>query len=158
MARLTAVTGVELAPPQIQQRQGLLAIPHLIAQVIRDAAVGIDAVEMRPQPDGQKPRGHMKVLVVRGGQPLAVGTRLFQGRTLLGDAVFRRQRGPTALYQFPIVLSTLDCHSSSLSSKSFLRARRLPHQPGSPTGSIALYRDDVGEGALGFSPFPDETL
>ena len=114
MARLAAITGVELPAPQIEQRQGLLAIPHLIAQVIRDAAVGIDAVEVRPQPGGQKPRGHMKVLVVGGGQSLAVGARLFQGRALLGDAVFRRQRGPAAFYQFPIVLSTLDCHCFSL--------------------------------------------
>src|SRR6202453_3592350 len=62
----------------------------------------------------------MKVLVVGGGQALAVVARLFQGRTLLGDAVFRRQRGPTALYQFPIVLSTLDCHSSHLWNDSRL--------------------------------------
>ncbi len=114
MARLTAVTGIELAAPQIEQRQRLLSIPYLIAQVIRDAAVGIDAVEVRAQPGGQKPRGHMKVLVVGGGQPLAVGARLFQSWALLGDAVFRRQRGPAALYQFPIVLSTLDCHAPQL--------------------------------------------
>ena len=98
MARLAPVAGVEFPAPQIQQRERLLAIPYLIAQVIRDAAVGIDAVEVRPQPGRQKPRGHMEILVVGGGQALAVGARLFKRRALLGNAVLRRQRGPSALY------------------------------------------------------------
>jgi hypothetical protein len=113
VARLAPVTGIELPAPQVEQRQRLFAIPDLIAQVIGDAAVSIDAVEVRPQPGRQKPRGYMKVLIVGSGQPLAVGARLFQGRALLGDAVFRRQRGPAAFYQFPIVLSALDCHEMS---------------------------------------------
>ena len=115
VASLTPIAGVQFPAPQIQQRQGLLAIADLIAQVVGDAAVGIDAVEMGPQPWRQKPRGHVEIFVVRGGQPPAVGTGLLQGRALLRHAVFRGQSGPAAFYQFPFVLSTFDRHLDSVS-------------------------------------------
>ena len=53
VARLAAVAGIELASPKVEERERLLAIPDLIAQIVRDAAIRVDAVKVRPQPGGK---------------------------------------------------------------------------------------------------------
>jgi hypothetical protein len=72
MARAAFVAGIEFAAPQVKQRQCLRRRAHLVAQIVGDAAVGVDGVKVRTQRLGQKPRGYMEVFVVRLGQ---CGTR-----------------------------------------------------------------------------------
>ena len=54
---------------------------------------------MRPQRLGQKPRGDVKVFVVRLGQTLAPGARLVERGRDVGNAIAARQRGPAAREQ-----------------------------------------------------------
>ena len=42
MTRPAFVAGVELAPPQIEKREGYGAVAYLVTQIVRDAAVGVD--------------------------------------------------------------------------------------------------------------------
>jgi hypothetical protein len=100
MARLPFVAGVQFLAPLIEQRQRLRAVADLIAQIVRDAAVGIDGMKVRAQRLGQKPRSHVEVFVVRLGQMLAPGARLIQRRRDCGNAIAGRQRGPALLQQF----------------------------------------------------------
>jgi hypothetical protein len=56
-----------------EQGQGLIAIADFVAEIVGDAAVGVDGVEVRAQSFGQKPGGDVEVFVVRFGQMLAPG-------------------------------------------------------------------------------------
>ncbi len=96
MARAAFVAGVQFAAPQIEQRKGLRGVAHFVAQIVGDAAVGVDGVKMRTQRLGQKPRGHVEVLVVRLGQLLAPGASLFKRGRHIGNAIIGGQRGPAA--------------------------------------------------------------
>jgi len=69
-------------------------ITHLVAQVIGDAAIRVDAVEVGPQLAGQEPGGDREILVVASGQTLAIGPCLGQRWREFGNSVFRRQRLP----------------------------------------------------------------
>ncbi len=74
----TQVGGVQFGFPCIQQRQRLLRIANLIAEIVGDPAIGVDVVEMLMQMLGQKPGDDREVLVMRVRQPRAVLLRLFQ--------------------------------------------------------------------------------
>jgi hypothetical protein len=78
MTRVALVAGVQLLIPLLEQCQRLLAIANLVAEVVRDAAIGIDGVEVRAKLFGQKPTGYVEVFVVRLGQMLAPGASLSQ--------------------------------------------------------------------------------
>ncbi len=64
MPGFAAIAGVEFLSPEIEQSQRLLAVPHFVAEIVGDAAVGVDAVKVRAQALGQKPRGHVEIFVV----------------------------------------------------------------------------------------------
>ena len=55
MTRAAFVAGIQFASPQIEQSQRLRRVAHFVAQIVGDAAVGVDRVKMRPQRLGQKP-------------------------------------------------------------------------------------------------------
>ena len=55
MTRAAFIAGIQFAAPQIKQRRGLRRSTHLVAQIVGDAAVGIDGVKVRTQSLGQKP-------------------------------------------------------------------------------------------------------
>src|SRR5579872_1333671 len=84
--------------PFVQQRQRLRGVADFIAEIIRNAAIGVDIVEMLMQMLRQKPRHYRKVFVVTLGQALAVGIRLSQRRSRLGSSILRRQRLPASLH------------------------------------------------------------
>jgi hypothetical protein len=85
---------VQLGLPRIQQRQRLLRIAYLIAQVVGDPAIHINVVEVLVQVPGQKPGNDREVLVMRVRQARAVLLSFFQRRSVLRDSVLRRQRLP----------------------------------------------------------------
>src|SRR5579864_8877023 len=72
MSRVAVVTGVELTLPLIQQCERGGGITDFVAEVVGDAAVGVDVEEMLAQPARKKPAGDGEILVVRAGQPGAV--------------------------------------------------------------------------------------
>src|SRR5215813_5188202 len=81
------ITRVEFRFPLSEQFQRLLWVAHLVAEIVGDATVSIDVVEMLSQPCRQKPGGDGKVLVVRFGQALAVNLSLRQRWRHLGNAI-----------------------------------------------------------------------
>ena len=46
MARLAAITGVELPSPEIKQGEGLGGVSDFVAEIVGDAAVSVDAMEV----------------------------------------------------------------------------------------------------------------
>ena len=69
---------IEHRSPGIQQAHRHRWIVHLVAEIVRDPAISIDALEVRPYIARKKPRRHMKVLVVSGCQMAAPLLRLFE--------------------------------------------------------------------------------
>ena len=65
MARLAGIALPQLGLPLVQQRQRLLLVADLVAQIVGDAAVGIDVVEVLVQMLGQKPRDDREIFVMR---------------------------------------------------------------------------------------------
>ncbi len=51
---------------------------------------------MRAQAFGQEPGGDVEIFVVRLGEALAPGAGFLERGSVVGDAVFGRQRGPAA--------------------------------------------------------------
>ena len=103
MTRAAFVAGIEFATPQIEQRQRLRGVANFVAQIVGDAAVGVDGMKVRTQRLGQKPRGDVEILVVRLGQPLAPGARFFERRRNIGNAITGRKRSPAASDQFALI-------------------------------------------------------
>src|SRR5665213_3368517 len=97
MTRLSAITGIKLTVPKIQQRQRLPRIAYLISQIVGNTAVCINALKMRPKPFRQKPRCNMKVFVVRLGKPAAECLRLHEAWRALWHPIERGQLAPSRL-------------------------------------------------------------
>src|SRR5262252_8799462 len=95
MSASAEIAGIEFSLPLAEQLQRKLRISDLVAQIVRDSAVRIDTVEMRLQTTGQKPGGHREVLVMRAGQPFAVGQGFRQWRSVFRNTVLGRQRVPS---------------------------------------------------------------
>ena len=55
MTRAAFVAGIEFAAPEVEKSQGLCRVADLVAKIVRDAAVGVDRMEMRSQRLGQEP-------------------------------------------------------------------------------------------------------
>jgi len=49
MGGFAFITSIEFFIPLVEEREGLLSIPCFVAQVVRDAAIGVDGVEVRAQ-------------------------------------------------------------------------------------------------------------
>src|ERR1019366_9289394 len=72
MSWSAVVTGVEFALPLIQQFERGGGVADFVAQVVGDAAVGVEVEEMLAEAAGKKPAGDGKILVVGAGQAGAV--------------------------------------------------------------------------------------
>ena len=72
------IAGIKFRFPFVEQLQRKLRISDLIAQIVRDPAVGVDTVEVRLQAPREKPGSNGEVLVMRACQPLAVSEGLRQ--------------------------------------------------------------------------------
>ncbi len=94
MFRRALVAGVELVLPLIEQFERGGGVADFVAQVVGDAAVGIDVKEMLAQAARQEPAGNGEIFVVRAGETGAVlagfGERGGGGR----DGVVSGQAGP----------------------------------------------------------------
>ncbi len=96
MARAAFVAGVQFPGPtdrEAPERGGRVA--DFVAQIVGDAAVGIDGMKVRPQRLGQKPRGDVEVFVVRLGQLPALGARFFERGRDVGNAIRRPAAQPS---------------------------------------------------------------
>ena len=78
MTSAAEIAGIKFRFPFVEQLQRKLRISDLIAQIVRDPAVGVDTVEVRLQAPREKPGSDGEVLVMRARQPLAVNEGLRQ--------------------------------------------------------------------------------
>src|SRR6266567_2842807 len=101
--RATLVARIQFAAPQLEQRKSLLPVAYLVAKIVRDAAVSIDRVKVRPQSLGQKPRRDVKILVVRLGELLAIGTSLGKSGRNIGNAIAGGECGPATRDELALV-------------------------------------------------------
>ena len=100
MTGLAAIAGVELFTPEVEQGEGLFGIADLVAEVIGNAAVGVDGVEVGAEAAGEEPGGDVEILVMGIGETAAPGAGLVEGRRMVGDAVVRGEGGPSLFDQF----------------------------------------------------------
>jgi len=49
MAGAAFVAGVELAAPEVEKREGDGGVTYFIAQIVGDAAIGVDGMEVRAE-------------------------------------------------------------------------------------------------------------
>lgn len=82
MRRAAVVAIVEFALPPIEEFEGALFLRDFVAEIIGPAAIGVEVVEMLPQPPRQHAAGDGEILVVAAGQPPAVAAASPQRRRL----------------------------------------------------------------------------
>ena len=70
------VAGVEFALPLIKEFEGGGGVSDFVAEIVRDAAVGVDVEEMLAQAAGQEPASDGEILVMRAREAGTVFTRL----------------------------------------------------------------------------------
>src|SRR5215472_8813039 len=90
----TRITSVQFSFPLVEHLQRLLRVAYLIAQIVGDAAVGIDVIKMLAQTCWEKPRGYRKIFVMGARQALAIALGFFERRGCVGNAIGIRQRIP----------------------------------------------------------------
>src|SRR6185437_13833645 len=84
------VAFIQHRAPGVEQTHCNGWIVHLIAEVVRDSAIGINALKMRSYLAGEKPCRHMEVLVMRGSKMPAPRLRLIESRPLQRCEVLQR--------------------------------------------------------------------
>ena len=136
MARLARVAGIQLAAPQLKKRERRLRVARLVAQIVGDAAIGVDCVEMGAQFLGKKPRGHVEVLVVGLRQPLAVLAGFFESGRNIWNAIILRQGRPATGYRITCQASLFVSFAAASFSVSDCTFDVLVI--GSPQGTIAV--------------------
>ena len=94
MARSALVAGVEFGLPFVEQCQRRGGVADFVAEIVGDAAVGVDVEEILTQMFGQEPGGNGKVFVVRAGELAAVFVGLGERGGGGGDGVGRGEAGP----------------------------------------------------------------
>src|SRR5215467_202075 len=94
MTGSTVVACNQFPFPLIEQPQRERRISDFVTQVVRDAAVRVDVREMLTQALGQEPGDYREILIMSGGQPLAISARLCGRRRHLGNGVFLRKMIP----------------------------------------------------------------
>src|SRR5208282_4401925 len=72
MFRSATVAGVEFGLPLIEQGERGCGIADFVAEIVGDAAVGVDVEKMLAQAAGEKPGGYGEIFVVGAGQVGAV--------------------------------------------------------------------------------------
>ena len=89
------VAGVEFALPLIEEFEGGGGVSDFVAEIVRDAAVGVDVEEMLAQAAGQEPASDGEVLVMRAREAGTVFTRSGESGCSCGNGVVRGQAGPS---------------------------------------------------------------
>ncbi len=72
MPRSAVVTGVEFALPLVEQCERSGGVADFVAEIVGDAAVGVDVEEMLAQAARKKPAGDGEIFVVGAGEAGAV--------------------------------------------------------------------------------------
>ena len=67
MARIALVAGIEFGLPFIEQGQSRGGVSYFVAQIVGDAAVGVDVQEILTEVLGKKPGGYRKIFVMGAG-------------------------------------------------------------------------------------------
>src|ERR1019366_4989711 len=78
MARVAVVAGIEFSLPLIEQGERCSRFSNFVAEVVGDAAIGVDVQEILTEFPGQKPGRHGKVFVMRAGELAAIFSRLLE--------------------------------------------------------------------------------
>src|ERR1700691_1436793 len=94
MARCAGVAGIEFGLPFVEQRQRGRGVAYFVAQIVGDAAIGVDVEEILAEVFGEEPSGDGKIFVVGAGEAAAVFLGLFERRGRVRDCVFGGQRAP----------------------------------------------------------------
>jgi len=94
MAGAALVAGIEFAAPEVEEGEGLRGVANFVAEIIRDAAIGVDGVEVGSEALGQEPGGDVEILVVSFGEVLAPGTGFGEGGCFIGNAIGRWESRP----------------------------------------------------------------
>ena len=84
---------VQHRAPGLQQSQGGGGVGNLVAQVVGDAAEGVDALEVRAHALGQEEGGDVEVLVVGGGECVAPGAGFVERGALVRRQILGRRAG-----------------------------------------------------------------
>jgi hypothetical protein len=74
------VAGVEFALPLIEKFERGGCVADFVAEVVGDAAIGVNVEEMLSQVSRKKPAGDGEVFVVRAGEVGAVGASFSESR------------------------------------------------------------------------------
>jgi hypothetical protein len=88
------VATVEFLLPEVDECKRHLCIANLVAEIVGDAAVGVDAEEVLMEALGQEPGGNRKIFVMTSGKALAVCARLIERRRDFWDLVARWKARP----------------------------------------------------------------
>src|SRR6516164_3290748 len=94
MTRLPVVTARQFGLPLVEQQERLLLVADFIAEVVGDATVSVDVIEMLVQVLGKKPSDDRKIFVVRGGEFPAIFLGLGESRRHVRDSIFGRKCAP----------------------------------------------------------------
>ena len=94
MARIAVVAGLEFGLPLVEQGQGGRRITDFVAEIVGDAAIGVDVEEILTEMFGQKPGGDGEIFVVGAGEVAAVGAGFVQRRGVGGNGIGGGQAGP----------------------------------------------------------------
>ena len=100
MLRSAVVAGVEFALPLIEEFERGGGVSDFVAEIVGDAAVGVDVEEMLAQAAGKEPAGDGEIFVMRAGEAGAVFTgfgrewvRLREWRSARAGGTSRGRRG-----------------------------------------------------------------
>ena len=88
------VASIEFAFPFVEQLHRYGGVAGFVGEIVGDAAVSVNIIEMLPQALRQEPCRDGEILVVVARQPLAISVSILQCRRLRGNGIFRRKRGP----------------------------------------------------------------
>jgi hypothetical protein len=88
--RCASVTRIKLTLPLIKEFEGGGGVSDFVAEIVRDAAVGVDVEEMLAQAAGQEPTSDGEIFIMRAREAGTVFTRLNERGGRGGDSVFGR--------------------------------------------------------------------
>ena len=99
VGRGAAVAKPELFAPPVEQRERLSPVAGFVAEIVGNAAVRINGMEVLAEPRGEEPAGDMEIFVMGFGQAAAPGLRLPEHGRFGGRAILGRQGGPAGCEQ-----------------------------------------------------------
>jgi hypothetical protein len=97
---LAAIAGVEFGSPKVEEGEGGFGVADFVAEVVRDAAISVDGVEVGAKALRKKPGSYVEIFVMGFGEVAAPGAGFLKGRRYRRDAVVRGKGGPSLFEQF----------------------------------------------------------